>query len=180
MAHAMNALGQAGAVQLTYRPTNGGTSVTVKVNLRATPYLASNGLFPSLDLQAQTLSRSVLPFKVSVDAGDIGGPSAGLAFTLAILDTLTNGRLTGGHRVAATGTINPSGDVGDVGGVREKTAAVQAAGAQVFFVPKVEYGNARAAAKPGLTIVPVTTLRQVLDVLRSKFGGDLSGVNLKG
>lgn len=178
MAHVLNNVGRAASVQLTYRPPNGAVT-TVKVKLRATPYQASNGLFPSLDVQAQTLSRSVLPFKVSVDAGDIGGPSAGLAFTLAILDTLSNGKLTGGHRVAATGTIDPSGDVGDVGGVREKTAAVQAAGAQVFFVPKVEYAHARDAAKPGLAIIPVTTLRQVLEVLHSRFGGDLSGVNLK-
>lgn len=127
-------------------------------------------------LQFGTLVRTVLPFKVSVNAGDIGGPSAGLAFTLAILDTLSNGNLTGGHRVAATGEITPNGAVEPVGGVQEKTVAVQDAGAQVFFVPASEYSQAEPEAKKGMTVVPVSTLSQVLKVLHSRYGGDLSGI----
>ncbi len=127
-------------------------------------------------VSVQTQVKPALPFKVSVNAGSIGGPSAGLAFTLAILDALSNGRLTGGHRVAATGTIDPSGNVGDVGGVREKTVAVEEAGAQVFFVPKVEYAAAQSQARRGLTVIPVTTLRQVLAILHDRYGGDLTGL----
>ena len=129
-----------------------------------------------LGVETQTLIRPVLPFHVSVDAGNIGGPSAGLAFTLAILDSLSSGNLTGGHRVAATGTISPDGAVGPVGGVREKTVAVQRAGAQVFFVPTAEYADARSMAGPGLQVVPVANLAQVLSVLTHRFGGSpLSG-----
>ena len=118
-----------------------------------------------------TRVKSVLPFAVSIDAGDIGGPSAGLAFTLAILDTLSNGKLTGGHVMAATGTISTNGQIGDVGGVQEKTAAVEKAGAQVFFVPEVEYANAESVAGNNLQVVPVTTLQQVLEILQHRYRG---------
>ena len=74
---------------------------------------------------------------------DIGGPSAGLAMTLGIIDKLSSGRLTGNRIVAATGTIDQNGNVGDVGGVAEKTIAVERAGATVFFVPSVELQAAR-------------------------------------
>ncbi len=74
---------------------------------------------------------------------DIGGPSAGLAMTLGIIDKLSSGRLTGNRIVAATGTIDQYGNVGDVGGVAEKTIAVERAGATIFFVPSVELGDRR-------------------------------------
>jgi len=75
------------------------------------------------------------PFKVDIDSGQIGGPSAGLAFTLGLLDALTPGDLSGGVKVAATGTISPTGDVGPIGGVKQKTIAVMRTGAKVFLVP---------------------------------------------
>jgi PDZ domain-containing secreted protein len=87
-----------------------------------------------------------LPFKVDIDVGDIGGPSDGLALTLGLLDLLTNGKLVGGHEVAATGTMDPEGDVGDVGGVAQKTVAVQRAGAQLFLVPPQELAVAGQGA----------------------------------
>jgi PDZ domain-containing protein len=96
------------------------------------------------------------------------------------MDAVSNGRLTGGHKVAATGTMSPQGDVGQVGGVQEKTAAVEKAGAQVFFVPQAEYQDAESVAGPGLAVVPVTTLSQVLQILRQRYGGDLSGLSRPG
>ncbi|WP_210650522.1 PDZ domain-containing protein [Nocardioides sp. SYSU D00065] len=76
------------------------------------------------------------PFRVTVDIADnIGGPSAGLMMSLAVLDTLTPGSLTGGAAVAGTGTITPSGDVGPIGGIQQKIAAARDAGAELFFVP---------------------------------------------
>jgi PDZ domain-containing protein len=111
-----------------------------------------------------------LPAKVSIDTADIGGPSAGLAMTLSLINVLSGGSLTGHHVVAATGTIDVKGDVGDVGGVAEKTVAVQRAGASFFIVPQVEVSTARAAASPGLKILGVTTLAQALSDLR-RLGG---------
>jgi PDZ domain-containing protein len=111
-----------------------------------------------------------LPATVSIDTANIGGPSAGLAMTLSLINELSSGSLTGHHVVAATGTIDVKGDVGDVGGVAEKTVAVQRAGASYFIVPEVEVATARAAASPGLKILGVTTLSQALRDLR-RLGG---------
>lgn len=115
------------------------------------------------------------PFKVTIDSGAIGGPSAGLAFTLGVLDTLTSGELTGGRKVAVTGTIEIDGTVGDVGGVAQKTAAVRAAGADYFLVPPKEFRDAKAHAGPRLKVVKVATLEEALDAL-GRMGGDLSAL----
>ena len=107
------------------------------------------------------------PASVSIDTANIGGPSAGLAMTLTLIDQLSRGSLTGHRSIAATGTIDIAGNVGDVGGVAEKTVAVQRAGAKYFLVPEIEVATARAAAQPGLKIIGVTTLAQALHALRS-------------
>jgi len=110
----------------------------------------------------------------------IGGPSAGLAFTLGAIDALTTHQLTGGKAVAATGTIDPTGTVGEVGGVTQKTITVYRQGAHYFLVPVGEATEARkAAAGHHLTIVPVTTLDQALSFLHS-IGGNLSGIPANG
>ena len=109
-----------------------------------------------------------LPLKVKIDAGGIGGPSAGLSFTLGVLDELTAGDLTGGQKVAVTGTIEVDGSVGAVGGVRQKTAAAIAAGARYMLVPPdepgfPEYSEALARAKGhNLTVIKVSTLDEAL------------------
>jgi PDZ domain-containing protein len=110
------------------------------------------------------------PFPVSIDVVDIGGPSAGLAMTLGVIDALSSGSLTGGHTVAATGTMDASGDVGDVGGVPQKTVAVENAGASIFLVPPQEYRAAMSKDRPGLAIYAVSTLDQALDVLEAHGG----------
>jgi Lon-like protease len=112
------------------------------------------------------------PFQVSVNLNNIGGPSAGLAFTLGILDSLSGGDLTGGKTIAATGTICPDGSVGEVGGVPQKTVAVENAGAKVFFVPEAELSQAKSKANGSLRIYGVTTLAQALKDLES-LGGNL-------
>ena len=101
---------------------------------------------------------------------NIGGPSAGLSMTLGIMDKLSSGRLTGNRIVAATGTIDQNGNVGDVGGVAEKTIAVERAGATVFFVPSVEYKTAESKATPQLHVYGVNNLDQVLRILKSLGG----------
>jgi PDZ domain-containing protein len=117
------------------------------------------------------------PFDVVIDSGTIGGPSAGLAFTLGVLDTLTAGELTGGKKVAATGTIEIDGHVGDVGGVVQKTAAVRAAGASVFLVPPGEYDDARRHAGPKLDVVQVASLDDAIAAL-ARLGGDVSALGV--
>jgi PDZ domain-containing protein len=92
--------------------------------------------------------------------------------SLGIIDKLSSGKLTGGRVVAATGTIDQNGNVGDVGGVAEKTIAVERAGATVFFVPKVELKTAEAKASPQLHVYAVSNLDQVLRILKG-LGGNV-------
>jgi len=112
---------------------------------------------------------------LAITTNNIGGPSAGLAFTLGAIDALTTHDITGGQRVAATGTIDPDGNVGDVGGVAQKTIAVEEQHCAYFIVPEDEAATAMAMAHGKLKVIPVTTLEQALIFLRS-IGGDLSGI----
>jgi PDZ domain-containing protein len=107
-------------------------------------------------------SVATFPFPLSIQSDGIGGPSAGLMWTLGLVDLLTPGDLTGGTTVAGTGTIAPDGTVGPVGGVAQKVVAAERAGARIFFVPVQEAAEARAAAR-GMTVVPVRTY---LDAVR--------------
>jgi PDZ domain-containing protein len=120
-----------------------------------------------------------LPFPVSIDSGNVGGPSAGLAFTLALLDDLTPGELTGGHRVAVTGTMDFDGVVGPVGGAVQKAIAVRKAGYEVFLVPPDEYKDVQATVGHDLKVIPVSTLQQALDALKS-LGGDVDSLGPAG
>jgi Lon-like protease len=115
-----------------------------------------------------------IPKGVAIDSGDVGGPSAGLAFTLALLDDLTPGSLTGGVKVAATGTISPTGIVGDIGKLRLKTVAVQRAGAKVFLVPDDQKDEAiKQAAGSDLKVIGVRTLDDALKALADLGGNSL-------
>ncbi len=115
------------------------------------------------------------PFTVDIGTGAIGGPSAGLAWTVATLDALTPGSITGGKKVATTGTIDINGDVGAIGGLRQKTIAVIRAGADVFIVPKSEIAEAqKAAVGSRLRVVGVETLDDALKVLAGEGGNALS------
>jgi PDZ domain-containing protein len=125
-----------------------------------------------LGIQPQTQLNWNFPVKVTVHTKNIGGPSAGLSMTLGIIDKLTGGRLIGNRVVAATGTIDPQGAVGDVGGVPEKTVAVERAGASVFFVPTEEFGKAESKAIPSLHVYAVSTLDQALKILKG-LGGNV-------
>ena len=123
-----------------------------------------------LGVEAETQANYTFPLRVSLRTTSIGGPSAGLAMTLGIVDALDGGRLTGGRTIAATGTITPTGGVGEVGGVPQKTVAVENAGASVFFVPEAQVRTARSKATPSLRIFGVRSLTQVLSILR-RLGG---------
>lgn len=106
---------------------------------------------------------------VTLRLADVGGPSAGLLFSLGIVDKLdgdgSGGDLTGGRVVAGTGTIDEDGTVGPVGGVPLKTQAARRDGATVFLVPEAECADARAELPEGLRLIPVTTLDGAVDAL---------------
>ncbi len=113
-----------------------------------------------------------LPFPIEIDSGKVVGPSAGLAYALELLDLLTAGELTGGVRVAATGELSPSGQVGPVGGVGQKVVAVRRAGAQVFLVPKANEAEARARAGDRLRVIGVASFDEALTALGSVQGSN--------
>ncbi|MFD3553721.1 PDZ domain-containing protein [Streptomyces goshikiensis] len=114
--------------------------------------------------------------KVDLNLADVGGPSAGLLFSLGIVDKLdgdgSGGELTGGHSIAGTGTIAADGEVGAVGGVALKTQAARRDGASVFLVPKAECSDARSELPEGLRLVPVTSLTDAVDALRALNRGE--------
>jgi PDZ domain-containing protein len=120
-------------------------------------------------------STAELPFEVDIDSGAIGGPSAGLAFTLTLIDELTPGELTGNRQVAVTGEISIDGSVGAIGGLVSKTSAVKQLGAEIFLVPSAQgpenIAQARKVAGDDLTIIPVDNVEQALAAL-AEYGGN--------
>ncbi len=102
---------------------------------------------------------------IKISLGDIGGPSAGLMFALAIIDKLTPGELTGGRFVAGTGTITQDGQVGAIGGIPFKMRAARDAGATTFLVPARNCEEAAAHPRDGLQLVRVGTLDDALAAL---------------
>jgi PDZ domain-containing protein len=107
-----------------------------------------------------------VPVPVNIKAGEITGPSAGLMFTLQIVDQLTPGGITGGMVIAGTGTIEPDGTVGAIGGVKQKVYAAEAAGAKVMFVPRDNYPDAASVATR-LQLVPVDRAEDALSWLHT-------------
>jgi PDZ domain-containing protein len=133
------------------RPDVGELAVTVE--LSASPDDPDRTIigFRPFDTRVVTL-----PFEVNIDTGQIGGPSAGLAFTLALIDELTPGELTGGRNIAVTGTISLDGSVGPIGGLSQKVNSVLQHGVDVFIVPASQ--RELSDPKPG-----EPNLRQKLD-----------------
>jgi PDZ domain-containing protein len=124
---------------------------------------------PCLGVTTQDFVLYQFPIDVQINTSRVGGPSAGLAFTLAIIDDLTPGALTGGRRVAVTGAIAPDGSVGEVGGVEQKAITARANGVQLMIVPKQEVRDARRGAGT-VRVVGVSTVDDALAALQ-KAGG---------
>lgn len=123
--------------------------------------------------------------EVTINSGSIGGPSAGLMFTLEIYEQLTHQNIRKGKKIAGTGTINSAGEVGRIGGIDKKVASADEAGMNIFFAPddtiseevkkenpdiKTNYEEAKAAAKKlntSMKIVPVKTVQDALEYLEN-------------
>jgi len=140
----------------------GPQTITSRVKTIANPVAKGHAIIGFTPDQAADIK---LPLNVQIDAGNVGGPSAGLAFTLVVLAELGHDP-TRGYKVAATGQIELNGAVGAIGGVKQKTFGVRDAGADVFLVP-VDQGNAATAKRyaGNLKIIPVTTFGQALRAL---------------
>ena len=111
------------------------------------------------------------PFTIDFNLANIGGPSAGLMFSLAVIDKLTTGDVNGGKFVAGTGSISPDGKVGPIGGIIHKMSTAQDAGATVFLVPADNCDEARTAAGDTMDLLKVETLTQAVDSLKALNSG---------
>jgi PDZ domain-containing protein len=157
-------------LDLSVVPLEGGEPLDVTAELGSR---AGEPDVAALGVQPVDRYRYGFPFDIRIDTGKVGGPSAGLAFTLAILDRMTPGSLTGNDRTAVTGTIELDGRVGPVGGVRHKTEAAISEGAKLFLVPPEEFEEAKDAARGRIAIEQVRTLDDALDALVAHDGDPL-------
>lgn len=155
-------------VELKLEPRAEGEARTVEVEMGANPDDPDDAM---LGVSLVDRPEFEFPIDVSIDSGKVGGPSAGLAFTLAIIDRLSPGDLTGDEKVAVTGTIRLDGSIGQVGGVPQKTEAAVDAGATLFLVPPEEYDVAVEAARGRIDVHEARTLEQALSILEDA-GGD--------
>ncbi|WP_067178894.1 YlbL family protein [Microtetraspora niveoalba] len=165
------------AVAEAVRKAKPGDQVRLTVNRKDAPVDVTLGTVAGDDGKARvgvTMGmRYKPPFKVDISVGDIGGPSAGLMFSLGIYDKLTPGALTGGKSIAGTGTISVDGAVGPIGGIEQKMAGARKAGATIFLTPARNCAQALRAAPEGLRLVKVETLDgaiKAIDALRTGTG----------
>ncbi|HJQ48378.1 MAG TPA: PDZ domain-containing protein [Amycolatopsis sp.] len=119
----------------------------------------------------QPIDRADVPFDVKVSLQDVGGPSAGLMFALAITDRLTPGDLANRTDIAGTGEIDEKGNVGPIGGISFKVVAAREAGATVFLTPAANCTEAASAAPSGLKLVKVSSLDSALTALQDLKNG---------
>jgi PDZ domain-containing protein len=112
------------------------------------------------------------PFKVKINIGNVGGPSAGMMFALAIIDKLTPANLSDGKFVAGTGEIEVRGAVDPIGGIQQKMAAARAAGATVFLAPAGNCPDTAGSVPAGLRVVKVSTLSGAITALRGLKAGN--------
>jgi PDZ domain-containing protein len=104
----------------------------------------------------------LLPFQVSLSLTGIGGPSAGLMFALGIIDKVSDHDLTHGRFIAGTGTIDPTGAVGQIGGIALKMIAARRAGATIFLAPASNCSDVKGNVPKGLDVVKVSTLHEAI------------------
>ena len=122
-------------------------------------------------LGVNVLDAPWAPFSIDFHLANIGGPSAGLMFSLAVVDKLTTGDLNDGKFVAGTGTITGDGEVGPIGGITHKITAAKDAGASVFLVPADNCDEATSADEKGIELIKVDTLTHAIDGLRTLSAG---------
>lgn len=123
---------------------------------------------PGIGVSIESVDPKIdLPFDVGFTERDIGGPSAGLMLALSVYDLLTPGDLTRGRQIAGTGTMDIEGNVGPIGGIKEKVIGADRKGATLFLAPEREAADARAAAPKGMKVVGVKTFQDAVNALKS-------------
>lgn len=150
---------------LTVAYSRAGRAGTARITTKA----GTDDATPRLGLEIGAKQNA--PFTVKIDLDKIGGPSAGLMFTLGIMDKLQPVDLTGGKIIAGTGTIDDDGNVGPIGGIPQKLVGAKSAGAQIFLVPKDNCAEALKNAVDGLPMAEVATVDDALTALKTFTSG---------
>lgn len=119
------------------------------------------------------------PIDVKIRIKDTGGPSAGLIFTLGVIEKMTEEDLVRGRKIAGTGTINANGEVGAIGGIESKMIGARREGATIFLAPLDNCGEIRHIPE-GLQVIPVKSLKEAISALRSKDPASLVGCQTSG
>lgn len=146
-----------------------GTAVSVKIRragqaqtVSVTPKTGTDGKYL---LGISLANKFTFPFDVKISLSNIGGPSAGMIFALGIMDTLTPGELTGGAHFAGTGTIDPQGNVGAIGGIAQKMVGARNNGAKYFLAPAANCSDVVGHVPNGLRVIKVATLKEAYDAV---------------
>ena len=105
------------------------------------------------------------PFEITIESGDVGGPSAGLMWAVGLYDLLTPGDLTNGRTIAGTGSIDLEGRVGSIGGILDKVVAAREANADIMLVPRDNFDEVRGVDAGDLTLISVSTFDQAIEAL---------------
>jgi PDZ domain-containing protein len=145
-----------------------GTEINVAAKTHSSAGRTTIGVFLGL--------RFTFPVDVKINAGDVGGPSAGTMFALGVYDKLTPGALTGGQNIAGTGTIDVTGAVGPIGGIRQKLAGARAGGARWFLAPSADCNEVVGHVPDGLRVVKVATFDQALSSVKAIAAGRGTGL----
>ncbi|MFC7489579.1 MULTISPECIES: PDZ domain-containing protein [unclassified Knoellia] len=165
----------AAAVQAAVRAQKAGTKVAIVVKRQGAQKALS---VPTRDNGGSTIIGVLLgreydlPVDVTITAGGVGGPSAGTMFTLAVYDVLTPGDLTGGRRIAGTGTMEPDESVGPIGGIRQKLHGARDGGADYFLAPADNCDEVVDHVPDGLTVVRIGTFDDALGAVRAIAAGE--------
>nr|WP_042194098.1 PDZ domain-containing protein [Kibdelosporangium sp. MJ126-NF4]CEL21084.1 Lon-like protease with PDZ domain [Kibdelosporangium sp. MJ126-NF4]CTQ95402.1 Lon-like protease with PDZ domain [Kibdelosporangium sp. MJ126-NF4] len=144
----------------------GGQDRTVSVTLGKAPDDRVQGY-----MGIRGVDRADVPFKTTIHLQDVGGPSAGLIFSLAIVDRLTPDDLAGGQPIAGTGEIDVKGNVGPIGGIAFKIVKAAEDGAKTFLVPAANCAEAKADPPPGLQLIKVENLAGAVKALEDRKAG---------
>jgi PDZ domain-containing protein len=148
----------------------------VQQTVQLTPVMSTDspsvpivGIYPSI--------AYTFPFSVKIQLQNVGGPSAGQMFALGIIDKLTAGQLNGGKKVAGTGTIDSDGNIGAIGGIRQKLYGARNAGATWFLAPYSNCNEVTGHIPSGIHVLAVKTLKDSLKDLKAiSSGSSTSGL----
>ena len=151
------------------------TALSIEVIRDGQPTILS--VTPELNVETWAIGSMIgytydFPFELDLQLGDVGGPSGGLIFSIGVLDSLTEGSLAGTAHVAGTGTIDPDGNVGPIGGIALKMLGAKQAGAELFLVPEKNCQEAIDRIPSNMTVVSVRDLAEALSKIEMFANGE--------